>query len=1071
MISKITPERQGLAKDYLDGLKEHERSVIPSFDELKAKSRKPAGHFCTRCVDQYRKYNEGQRKKDPNWVDKYPNCQGSKETPPVTLEDWKDTNSFSTEEEAEDDYFNLKVTYDPVTWAAAELDVIMEGTRPDPNTGKIRNMDRWYQKEMLRCSSQFKTYRCGRRCIPGDQPILMWDGTVKEMKDVKPGDRVVSMNDVNRLSPGLVTDFYDNGVKPVYEVELNDGRKVRCTSNHPLLAWTHTGENGNSKCQYQKKWKTIEDGLSTDDKAYTLIKYDKFGDQSMPTEAKFLGYFLADGYLGSTGQTPKFTSCTEDYLKEMAQLGKDLFGHECNIRKRAESNASDVYFTDGDKETENKCKSWLNSLGINGPKSKREGVISVVESMDKASLALFINRLWAGDGCVSLWERKGRGHRGKAVELSLTSSDEKLLVGLQRVLYKLGVSSKISEEHRKSPRSENIGCYWKLRVADSTSVRLFLDFTGPIFGKEENSKEALVEIAKRRHVTGKHKGMNFHRVGIKRIEKIGDMPTYDITVDKYHNFTVNGIVTHNTGKSYSMVLETVHYLATNNNVRVLLITPYEKQLAEFFDTMLEMLEGSTTLKNAFKYNKSIHELRFLGNGSVIKSLSTGGDKAGGGDKARGQKADLIVYDEVDYIAQGDIEASIAILLDNPDCKILMSTTPTGKRGFFYNRCTDKSLRYKEFHLYSHASPSVTPIAHEEMMNASSTSAFMREALAEFGDEMVGVFSNSDIDKAVKKYTLQSTRDRGPQPGCYYIVGADWNGRAIGVHITVVEYNTNTQKYRLVDVVRVRNKLYTQDQAVTTIIELYKYWKASWVYVDAGAGDAQIEQLLKHATEVGDEKLAKAIVPVWMQSPTMIRNPLTGEEEKRPTKFYSITLLANRLEKGLLELPQEEEYKLDGDHANDADWGLVTQMRFYYVEKVSVSGVPKYGDTPDHTMVGLYLCILGFQMKMTDLGTVKNDNYVGSLNDTPMTGGIKIEGVQERNRDNINDPDAIIPGQYVQRTMDKNSAQPVYTSSGKAGYGDDVMIDLPNGNIKWMNNQVSKSQRAMQPTHLHIRRNF
>ena len=689
MIKKYNQSREGMAKDYLDKLKEADKAAIPPFDKLKEISRKPDGHFCTRCVADYKTFNDHKRNVDPAWEDTYPNCNGSKEVLPVTKSEWIDTNNFATEEEAEDDYFNLRVTYDPVLWAAAELDIVMEGDRADVNTGNVNNMDRWYQMEMVRCSSQFKTYRCGRR----------------------------------------------------------------------------------------------------------------------------------------------------------------------------------------------------------------------------------------------------------------------------------------------------------------------------------------------------------------------------------------------TGKTFSMVLEVLHYLATNNGVRVLLITPYEKQLTEFFDTMVgEMLDKSDSLKNAFKYNKSTHELRFLGNGSIIKSLSTGGDKAGGGDKARGQKADLIVYDEVDYIAQGDIEASIAILLDNPHCKILMSTTPTGKRGFFYDRCTDKALRYKEFHLYSHSSPSVTKLAHDEMLSASSTSAFLREALAEFGNEMVGIFSNADIDNSLERYTLKQTRDAGPKSNCKYILGADWNGRAIGVHIVVTEYNLNTQKYKIVDVVRVRNQMYTQDKACTTIIELFKYWKASWIYVDAGAGDAQIEQIQKHARESGDEKLAQALVPVWMQSPTLIRNPLSGEEEKRQTKHYAVTLLANRLEKGLLTFPYEEDYKADGDNSNDADWGLVCQMRNFFIEKISVSGVPKYGDTPDHTLVGLYLSILGFQLKMSDLGTSPYDTHVGKVAETMLDPLIKVEGVAERNKDRMaDDPNALRPGHYISRSMEEENTG-VRSSSGRQGFGDDVMISTPGGGIKLMTETV-KSQRAMQRVNMHQRRSF
>ncbi|MEK7395488.1 MAG: hypothetical protein AAB116_00995, partial [Candidatus Poribacteria bacterium] len=68
--------------------------------------------------------------------------------------------------------------------------------------------------------------------------------TFKPIKDVQAGDLVLSLNEkTGKLEPAKINGLLDMGVKPIYEMETEDGRKIRTTGNHPYLVNTKTTKN------------------------------------------------------------------------------------------------------------------------------------------------------------------------------------------------------------------------------------------------------------------------------------------------------------------------------------------------------------------------------------------------------------------------------------------------------------------------------------------------------------------------------------------------------------------------------------------------------------------------------------------------------------------------------------------------------------------------------------------------------------------------------------------------------------------------------------------------------------
>lgn len=112
-----------------------------------------------------------------------------------------------------------------------------------PNTGYLSN----YREADGRIPTP--AIEIGAACVTEDTLILTSEG-YKPILDVGVGDQVYTHNE--RFQE--VTDFINNGIKPVYEIELESGHVLKCTANHPLMT--------------QRGWVRCQDLLDNDEILY-----------------------------------------------------------------------------------------------------------------------------------------------------------------------------------------------------------------------------------------------------------------------------------------------------------------------------------------------------------------------------------------------------------------------------------------------------------------------------------------------------------------------------------------------------------------------------------------------------------------------------------------------------------------------------------------------------------------------------------------------------------------------------------------------------------------------------------
>lgn len=665
---------------------------------------------------------------------------------------------------------------DPVKWAQIFINIF-------DNTTKQKQpwIARWYQSEMLQDKSIKKVYRCGRRtgkCITGDTQIIDPNTgelhTVEELYNKKRA-YIGTMTEDYKIEKHFTNQILDNGIKEVFEITTQNGRKIKATGNHPFF--TIDG------------WKEIDD-LVVGDAVAIANNTQFFGNNTLPEEEiKLLAYMIGDG--NCTTKTTRFASINEKHIEEMKQIC-DYF--KCEL-KQYHYDVGTANFNIVKKE--NKANRMF-----------RNGVIVVLEKHNTASkgafekeipkeifklkkeqIALFLNRLYATDGWACLSDTPNRPNDRK--QIGYCSVNRKLVEQIQHLLLRFGINSSL--EIKKSS--------YTLSIYDSINCEKFCKEIG-IYGKEEAVKKVydmcqkgarpepyypkkiinrVLDLATEQGLYKKdlcieknERVRNYYDIQksklkqyayilkdedlinlsesdilfekIKEIKSLGEMQTYDLSVPITQNFIANDFITHNTE---TMIIDMLHKACTKNHYRILVVTPYENQVRLIFMRLNEIISESPLIASTVIRNTKNPYIYEFANGSAILGFTTGAASGSGGASIRGQKADCIYMDEVDYMGESDFDSVMAIAGERPDIGVIMSSTPTGRRGHFYYSCLDPARGFQEhFHPSTH-NPNWCAKMEAEFRAILSEQGYVHEIMAEFGTQDTGVFNKDKVDASMK----------------------------------------------------------------------------------------------------------------------------------------------------------------------------------------------------------------------------------------------------------------------------------------------------------------------------------
>lgn len=346
-----------------------------------------------------------------------------------------------------------------------------------------------------------------------------------------------------------------------YKITFSDNREIEIGENHPIF----TTEKG-----YKKAY-----SLYPNIKLPYHFKFpsQKFEETISVEKARVIACLLSCGHMNNSsfmcldkrdGKTYKKTAYTTSYCsehKEMVEFFCDNFEKEFKIRpkyKKARKNYNGI-------EVEIPNKSIFQELTKFVPSGKKSHIIEIPKEIFNSSENIqreFIASLFSGDGYVSDVTKNPQ-----AIVEYYTMSDN-MAKQLQLILLQYGIISYLAK--KKTHINSFIN---RVIITNIQNLVAFDNFVKYLPCKKKNDRLKFIvnnlKIVKQRK--------KFH---IKKVEKLDteEEIIYDIFVESNNNFFLNGILTHNSGKSVSAITLAILHSALNGrrfNINYICSNTYE----------------------------------------------------------------------------------------------------------------------------------------------------------------------------------------------------------------------------------------------------------------------------------------------------------------------------------------------------------------------------------------------------------------------------------------------------------------------------------------------------------------
>ena len=265
-------------------------------------------------------------------------------------------------------------------------------------------------------------------CLAGDTLIyLPQTGGYKAIRELveKTDISIASLdNKTMQLVTVPIAKAFSTGVKPVLRLTTGTGRTIRATANHKFL--TIFG------------WRRLDEITQGEHIALprTLLEPLTSSREMSSAELGLLGQLIGDGCT-LPSHAIQYTTNDLDLAENVLALALEVFGDSLRPRVQKEITWYQVYLASAIPLTHNihnPVAQWLSELGVFGLRSYEKYVPELVFTQPTSSIAIFLQHLWATDGCIQL----GNGKKPYPAVYYATSS-ERLARNVQSLLLRLSI--------------------------------------------------------------------------------------------------------------------------------------------------------------------------------------------------------------------------------------------------------------------------------------------------------------------------------------------------------------------------------------------------------------------------------------------------------------------------------------------------------------------------------------------------------------------------------------------------------------------------------------------------------
>lgn len=309
------------------------------------------------------------------------------------------------------------------------------------------------------------------KCVTGETRVVdARTGRRVRVLDIVEGRErnicVPSLDETNlKIIPRPVIDAFSSGKAMVYRLTTETGRALEATGNHPF--YTPDG------------WTNLED-LAPGAFVAVPRHVPYRASSAMEThELVVLGYALSEGnlchpsgfYVYSTGEEE-----LTDYTKHLRRFSNTTYTLD-----RSKSAAS-VYTKRSHRSKESGATEFLRGLEVLGSNALNKRVPEKVFGLLREQVAVFLGRLWTGDGGIQPSTRL----------IHYATSSEQLAEDVQHLLLRLGLQSRVHRKTFKYRGSIKPG-YTVHVLGGEAAARVFAHHIGPhLVGKRKRDLASLL---------------------------------------------------------------------------------------------------------------------------------------------------------------------------------------------------------------------------------------------------------------------------------------------------------------------------------------------------------------------------------------------------------------------------------------------------------------------------------------------------------------------------------------------------------------------------------------------------